>query len=85
MLFDVPKEPLWAIFTPKVIDTLRRIENPSSFLDFRLRVLAAGGPNSATWPGQSLRAYKSAWEVYLFAAFACGLFEDPHGADLRRV
>jgi len=83
MLFDVPNEPLWAIFTPKVIDALRRIENPSDFLDFRLRVLAAGGPSSATWPGQSLRAYKSAWEVYLFAAFACGLFEDPHGADLR--
>jgi hypothetical protein len=83
MLFDVPNEPLWTIFTPQVINTLRRVQNPSDFLVFRLRVLAAGGLNSSTWPGQALRAYKSAWEVYLFAAFACGLFADPHGADLR--
>jgi hypothetical protein len=83
MLFDVPNEPLWAIFTPQVIDTLRRVHNPSDLLVARLRVLAAGGFNSSTWPGRAYRAYKSAWEVYLFAAFACGLFEDPHGADLR--
>jgi hypothetical protein len=83
MLLDAPNEPLWAIFTPKVIAALRRVENPSRLLDFRLSVLGAGGLNSAAGPGQVLRAYKSAWEVYLFAAFACGLFEGAHGADLR--
>ena len=83
MLFDVPGEPLWAIFTPQVIDTLHRVQHPSDLLVARLRVLAADGLNSSTWPGQAFRAYKSAWEVYLFAAFACGFFEDPHGADLR--
>jgi hypothetical protein len=83
MIFDVPNEPLWAIFTPQVIDTLQGVQNPSDFLVFRLRVLAAGGSNPSTWPEQAFRAYKSAWEVYLFAAFACGLFENPHGADLK--
>jgi hypothetical protein len=56
MLFDVPNEPLWAIFTPRVIDTLGRAQNPSDLLVARLRVLAAGGLNSATWPGQAFRA-----------------------------
>jgi len=83
MLFDVPNEPLWAIFTPQVIDTLQRARNPSDLLVTRLRVLAAGGMHSSTWPDQAFRAYKSAWEVYLFAAFACGLFEGPQGADLK--
>jgi hypothetical protein len=42
----------------------------------------AGGLNPST-ENQALRAYKSAWEVYLFAAFACGLFDGDHGKDLR--
>ena len=70
------------IFTPDVIRQLSLVGKPSRDLEFRL-VLAAGGLNSQTSRGQALRAYKAAWEVYLFAAFACGLFEDPHGADLR--
>ena len=56
---------------------------PTALLDFRLQVLAAGGLNSHSDTGQALRAYKAAWEVYLLAGFACGLFEGIHGADLR--
>jgi hypothetical protein len=80
---SVPSEPLWAIFTPDVIRRLSLVGNPSRDLDFRLQVLAAGGLNSHIPRGQALRACKAAWEVYLFAAFACGLFDGTHGADLR--
>lgn len=83
MSFNVPSEPIWAIFTPDVIRQLSLVGNPSRDLEFRLQVLAAGGLNSHTPRGQALRACKAAWEVYLFAAFACGLFENPHGPDLR--
>ncbi len=83
MPFNVPSEPLWAIFTPDVIRQLSLVGKPSRDLEFRLQVLAAGGLNSHDPRGQALRAWKAAWEVYLFAAFASGLFEDPHGADLR--
>jgi hypothetical protein len=77
--YPVPAEPLWDVFTPTVVTKLRRVTTPSPALSFRLRVLAAEGPN----PDQSLRAHKSAWEVYLLAAFACALFEGEHGTDLR--
>jgi len=66
----------------EVVDTLHRVPNPSIALDFRLRVLAAGGLNPSA-DCQALRAYKSAWEVYLSAAFACGLLDGEHGRDLR--
>jgi hypothetical protein len=79
----VPAEPLWAIFTPEVLSRLNRISNPSPDLTFRLAVLAAGGLASHNLRGRALRARKSAWEVYLVAAFACGLFEGEHGAELR--
>jgi len=82
MLHSVPNEPLWAIFTPDVITTLWRVSSPSPSLDFRLRVLAAGDLNP-NYPNRTLRAYKSAWEVYLLTGFACGLFEGEHGTDLR--
>jgi hypothetical protein len=79
----VPAEPLWAIFTPEVLDRLSRIRRPSPDLTFRLSVLAAGGLASHNSRGRVLRARKSAWEVYLIAAFACGLFEGEHGAEVR--
>jgi hypothetical protein len=82
MPVDMPAEPLWEVFTPHAIEALRRRSKPSGALDFRLRVLHAGGLNPST-ENQALRAYKSAWEVYLFAAFACGLFDGDHGKDLR--
>jgi hypothetical protein len=83
MPYNVPSEPLWAIFTPDALRQLSLIGNPSNELTLRLQVLAAGGLNSHNQRGQALRAYKAAWEVYLFAAFACGLFDGLHGADLR--
>jgi hypothetical protein len=83
MPFNVPSEPLWAIFTPDVIRQLSLVGKPSRDLELRRQVLAAGGLNSHAPRGQALRARKAAREVYLFAAFACGLLEDPHGADLR--
>ena len=79
----VPAEPLWAIFTSEVVQKLRRVRSPTALLDFRLKVLAAGGLNSHSYPGQALRAYKAAWDVYLLAGFACGLFEGAHGNELR--
>jgi hypothetical protein len=82
-MLTVPAEPLWAIFTPEVVAKLRQVQNPTAQLDRRLRVLAAGGLNSHAYPGQALRAYKAAWEVYFLAGFACGLFDGTHGNDLR--
>jgi hypothetical protein len=73
---------LWAIFTPEAIMTLRRVNSPSTELDFRLAVLTAGGLDRDPL-NRRLRAYKAAWEIYLLAAFACGLFEGEHGQDLR--
>jgi hypothetical protein len=75
----VPAEPLWDVFTPAVVTKLQRVGTPSPALSWRLRVLAADGLN----PDHPLRAYKSAWEVYLLAAFACELFKGEHGTDLR--
>jgi hypothetical protein len=81
-LYPIPSEPLWAIFTPEAIMTLRRVNSPSTELDFRLAVLTAGGLDPEPL-NRRLRAYKAAWEIYLLAAFACGLFEGEHGRDLR--
>jgi hypothetical protein len=59
MPYNVPSEPLWAIFTPDAIHQLSLVGNPSSDLEFRLQVLAAGGLNSHNRRGQALRAYKA--------------------------
>ena len=64
MYHPVPAEPLWDVFTPAVVARLRRVKTPSAALGFRLRVLATHGLS----PEHSLRAHKSAWEVYLLAA-----------------
>jgi hypothetical protein len=82
VLAFVPREPLWALFTPDAITSLRRVSVPSTMLDFRLAVLAAGGLNPS-YANRRLRAYKAAWEAYLVAAFSCGLFEGKDGIDLQ--
>ena len=79
MYHPVPAEPLWNVFTPAVLAKLQRVTTPSPALTWRLRVLGADGLS----PDDSPRAHKSAWEVYLLAAFACGLFEGHHGTELR--
>jgi hypothetical protein len=80
----VARDPLWDLFTPEVLEELRRqrSRNSTSMLAFRLQVLAAGdsGYNDRDL---ALRAYKSAWEAYVFAAFACGLLGGIHDVDLR--
>lgn len=77
--YPIPAEPLGDVFTPAILAELQRAKTPGPCLGFRLRVLAANGLH----PDHALRPCKSAWEVYLLAAFACGLFEGEHGADLR--
>ncbi len=78
----VPAEPLWDVFTPAVIAKLQAIRSPSEYLKCRLAILGAGGLNPSRL-NRELRAFKAAWETYLTAAFAIGLFDDPHGMDLR--
>jgi len=62
-----------------VVAKLRGVQNPSQLLKFRLRVLDTQG--LAT--NHDLRKVKAAWEAYLDTAFGIGLFDDPHGLDLR--
>ena len=78
----VPAEPLWDVFTPAVIAKLQAIRSPSEQLRCRLAILGAGGLNPSSLNNE-LRAFKSAWETYLTAAYAIGLFDGAHGTDLR--
>ena len=82
MIHVLPAEPLWDVFTPEVIANLRQVRSPSQRLQTRLRILDAGGlnPNPVN---RELRAHKAAWEAYLTAAFAIGLFEGPNGVEFR--
>jgi hypothetical protein len=47
-----------------------------------LAILHAGGLNPSPL-NRKLRAFKAAYEAYLTTAFAIGLFDGEHGADLR--
>lgn len=78
----VPAEPLWDIFTPDVIADLQRVRSPSEPLRTRLAILHAGELNPSSL-NRELRAFKAAWEAYLTAAFAIGLFDGEHSVDLR--
>jgi len=78
----VPAEPLWDIFTPAVIGKLQAVRSPSEYLQCRLAILGAGAVNPSPL-NYELRAFKSAWETYLTAAYAIGLFDGVHGTDLR--
>jgi hypothetical protein len=68
-------DPLKDVFSSAVIGALAAIEPKSPALVERLKVLLAGSPVH--------RARKAAWEAYLDAAFALGMFDPPHGGDLR--
>ena len=78
----VPAEPLWDIFTRAVIAKLQAVRSPSEYLQCRLAILGAGGLNPSPL-NYELRAFKSAWETYLTAAYAISLFDGVHGTDLR--
>ena len=78
----MPIEPLSDVFTPEVLANLQTVRSPTERLRWRLKILHAGGLNPST-VNRELRAFKAAWEVYLTAAFACGLFDGEHGKELR--
>jgi hypothetical protein len=77
-------DPLRDVFTPQVIAELRQQQAraPTDLLEWRLAILHAGGLNPSPL-NHELRAFKAAWEAYLTAAFAIGLFDGGYGADLR--
>ncbi len=76
---------LRAIFTEEVMDRLAGATQTDA-LAYRRVVLTASGPlPSDPWDAEDVmrwRGQRAAWEVYLDAAFACGLFDEPHGRDL---
>jgi hypothetical protein len=78
----MPVEPLSDVFTPDVIAKLEQSRSPSDRLQARLAILHSGGLNPSAL-NRELRAFKAAWEAYLTAAFAVGLFDGRHGAELR--
>jgi hypothetical protein len=82
MTFNVPPNHSGQFSRRKLSTRCTGFQIRAFALDFRVRVLAAGGLNPSA-DCQALRAYKSAWEVYLSAAFACGLLDGEHGRDLR--
>lgn len=82
-----PEEPLDEIFNGDVIDRLKNKKESSESVSFRLNVLTASGPDTtneqALWNVPMFRAYRAAWDTYLYAAFASGLFEGSEGVELR--
>ncbi len=76
-----------AIFDEVVLDGLFAIRMPTEALRRRLQILTACGPapsdRRAADTLNYLRGRKAAWEAYFSAAICCGLFDHPHGMDLR--
>ncbi len=70
------------MFTSDVIDKLQQETSPSDRLRCRLAILHAAGLNPSR-QNRELRAFKAAWEAYLTAAFAIGLFDGEHGKERR--
>ena len=88
-LIEPPHNPLDHIFTPETISAweMQYARKPSQNLHFRLEVLKAHGPYPVDLAGMNrlreFRAWKAAWETYLYSAFACGRFEGEKGLELR--
>lgn len=82
-----PPDALRAVFTEQVISGWLGDSKRSNSVQVRLEVLAACGPRPSdpltAVRVLELRAWKAAWETYLFSAFACGMFEGDRGKDLR--
>lgn len=82
-----PDDVLRNVFTDDIRAAWRRRAGTSESLRFRLKVLEACGP----FPSDILkadeirfyRAWKAAWETYLLTAFACGMFLEDRGKELR--
>lgn len=78
---SVPPDPFRAVFTDEVIERLQSRENPTEQLQHRLKVIAAHGQRTGFFHHRR-RALKAAWDTYLYAGFALGLFEGEHGGEL---
>ncbi len=82
-----PEEPLKDVFTVEVIERLKTRSSFSESAKYRLEVLSASGPDvkdwETNWEVSRLRAQKAAWDIYIYTAFANGLFEGTDGNDLR--
>lgn len=84
--FTPPRQCLREVFSFEVLEIWQRAVPPSENVQFRLKVLEACGP----YPSDPIRAaelrrfraIKAAWDTYLFASFACGMFEGDKGSDL---
>ncbi len=80
-----PKDPLIAAIPQEVRNRWRN--KPTEILIRRLDILNACGPYPSDHKGRCrlmhYRAIRSAWETYIYSAFACGLFEGERGKELR--
>jgi hypothetical protein len=77
-------DPLGDIFSREALERLANTSQTEE-LALRLRVITGRGLVSGSMrerQKQFLEAQRSAWSDYVNAAHACGLFEEPHGADL---
>ena len=85
--YTPPSDTLRDVFATDVLRRWRAQAASSEDLRFRLRVLDASGPcPTDTLAAREMwfcRAWKAAWETYLYTAFACGMFEGDKGKDLR--
>lgn len=83
----MPADVLRNVFTPEVLEKLRSQKNPTQRLLGRIDVLTANGSEPLDpWKRERfrmLRKWKAAWDAYLTAAFAIGLFDGKNGEDLR--
>jgi len=70
------------IFSDEALARLRGRATPPGHPLARSTVVAADS-SSPDPPRKLRRALRDAWRHYLSAAFALGLFDAPHGADLR--
>lgn len=85
----IPADPLKEVFTEEVMTDLGRRSRNAPALRDRLNVLVARAPvvdaesrRIVAHPPER-RARRAAWETYLEAAFALGLFDPPDGQHLR--
>ena len=82
-----PSNPLRDVFTDEVIQEWVERRNPSDFLKSRIASITTPLSNSdkrlAEYEITRYRIRREAWNIYLYAAFACGLFEGDDEEDLR--
>lgn len=81
-----PHDVVRFVFPVGVLDVWRKHAVASEDITFRIEVLEASGPYPLNRDKanrlRSLRAVKAAWETYLHAAYACGMFEGEKGKVL---